>query len=253
MTNVYSFKAIDGSSDQEAFVRQNIVNSTYTSLTNGAQGLKNFPVFLAECFEHAVWRHERILAGGSKCGPISFHEFIHAPYPTGLDATYDTIRPLIEAPPHRELLKLWDEATQRSPGNPTGVNQYKKAEAGTLYNVQDTYEPSAPTGNTAQAGIRRLRKAAEAGDDRAQVQLQGVLDGRLSVNAACISMGWRKPTVTVRDEPVALFEAAARKTGALEMAKRAWFKMSIEEQEEFLEWASRNMTTVFQMREEQRL
>lgn len=243
MTNVYSFKSIDGDPETAARVRQNIVNSAHTALTNGAEGLKNFPLFLAECFEQGVWKHERILSGGSRCNPMSFQEFIHAPYPTGLGASYDVIRPLITA--DKKLLEAWDRETQRAPGNPTGANQHTKTEdGGSLYNIQDSSIPSAPTGTSEQAGIRRLRKAAEAGDSRAQLWLDDVIAGKVSVHRACVAMGWRKPTITLRDEPVALFEAAVKKSSAFETAKRAWFKMSQDDQERFLDWASQNMTTV---------
>jgi hypothetical protein len=224
MSNVYNFSAID-TPDAEARTRQDIVNSAYTALTNGTSGLKNFPIFLAECFEREVWKHERIFAGGSRCNPVPFREFIHAPYPTGLDASYDVIRPLIAA--DIKLLNQWDEAC--------GSNQGQRSDL--LYNIQEV-PPPAPTGTSEQAGLRRLRKAAESGDSRAQQQLEDVLSGKVSVHRACVVMGWRKPTVTLRDEPVVLFEAALKKSTPLETAKRAWLKMSQDEREEFREWTS---------------
>lgn len=246
MSNVYSFNDI-GSKDAEARTRQDIVNSAYNALTHGTEGIKNFPVFLAECFEQAVWKHERIFSGGSRCNPISFHEFIHAPYPTGLGASYGMIRSLIAE--DINMLALWDAETQRSSGAPLGNQNALKLDAQpegetTVDNVHDCSPPERPTGNTEQAGLRRLRKTAEAGDSRAQLWLDDVLAGKVSVHRACVAMGWRKPTVTLRDEPLALFEAAVKKSSALETAKRAWFKMSPDEQEQFLDWASSHMTTV---------
>ncbi len=72
-----------------------------------------------------------------------------------------------------------------------------------LYNVQDCFEappanaPKARTGNTIDAGLRRLTKAAEEGDSRAQMWLDDVLAGKCSTHRACVEMGWRKPTVTI--------------------------------------------------------
>ena len=75
------------------------------------------------------------------------------------------IRPLIEA--DIKMLALWDAETQRAPGN---VNRDPETGrlAPSLYNVQDRDQapPVAPAGNTEQAGLRRLRKAAEAGEGR---------------------------------------------------------------------------------------
>jgi hypothetical protein len=243
MSNVYNFSNI-GTPDGEARARQDIINSTYNALTNGTTGLKNFPIFLALCFEEEVWKKERILYNGSRCNPVSFHEFVHAGYPTGLDTTYDTIRPLIES--DIKLLALWDAQTQRGTGGANNPN--RDPETGRLMssalNVDNIHvedkAPPRPTGTAQQAGLRRLRKAAEEGDSRARQQFEDVLSGRTSVHAACVALGWRKPTLTVRDEPVALFEAALRKSSPLETAKRVWLRMSPAEQEEFLDWAGRN-------------
>ena len=50
-------------------------------------------------------------------------------------------------------------------------------------------------GNSAAAGMRRLDKAAQAGDDKAADLLRQVTDpaNPMTVNRACIAMGWRKP------------------------------------------------------------
>ena len=49
-------------------------------------------------------------------------------------------------------------------------------------------------------------------------------------------MGWRKPTVTVRDEPEALVEAAVRRSAPLEAAKLVWERLGTEDRAAFLEW-----------------
>lgn len=61
------------------------------------------------------------LSGAGRQDQISFDEFVHAPYPVGLGATYDTIRGFITNPEHRELLILFDKASERPSGNPTGA------------------------------------------------------------------------------------------------------------------------------------
>lgn len=58
---------------------------------------------------------------------------------------------------------MFDRAARRNSGNPTGANQHAEG----LDNIQGQERPKAPTGTSAQAVIRRLDKAAAAGDDRA--------------------------------------------------------------------------------------
>lgn len=54
-------------------------------------------------------------------------------------------------------------------------------------------------GNSAQAGLRRLEKAASSGDQTAAALLRRVVNpnDNMSVNGACVQMGWRKPTRTI--------------------------------------------------------
>lgn len=64
-------------------------------------------------------------------------------------------------------LPLWQRHSKRGPGNPTGANQH----GGNVDNINDSSpareEPAErPTGTSAAAGMRRLQKEAEAGNDR---------------------------------------------------------------------------------------
>jgi len=63
-------------------------------------------------------------------------------------------------------------------------------------NIHVDKVPDRPAGTTAQAGIRRLEKAASAGDGNAADLLRRVVnpDDAMTVNGACVAMGWRKPT-----------------------------------------------------------
>src|SRR5436190_2215139 len=73
-----------------------------------ATRLRNIPIFLKEAFERAVWKHNRLFAGGGKQEPISFHEYVHEPYPVGLgQPNYETIRAFITQ--DTELLALYDQ------------------------------------------------------------------------------------------------------------------------------------------------
>ncbi len=64
-----------------------------------------------------------------------------------------------------------------------------------LHNVQEVTATVAPTGNSADAAIRRLRKHAPA-------LLSRVLAGDLSPHAAMVEAGFRKRTITIKADPV---------------------------------------------------
>ena len=230
----------------EARSRQELVDDL-KNILDGFSNLKAFPGNFKIAMRDRVWAHKRQLAGGTMVEPIGFKAFVHDNYPVGLGIDYATLERLIADDIAAKT--AYDEIVAKEPGGQAGnqnalkINPQSEGETN-VDNVHVRFDPERPTGNTEQAGLRRLRKAAEAGDSRAQMWLEDVLAEKVSVHRACIAMGWRKPTVTLRDEPLTIFEAAVKKSGAVETAKRAWFKMMPDEQEQFLDWASRNMTTV---------
>jgi hypothetical protein len=96
--------------------------------------------------------------------------------PTGEDCRVELFRRLIQD--NNRALDLFDRARQR----PASLHIGDDGDA--LYNVQGT----APTGNSVEATIRRLRK------DRPDLHARW-LAGELSANAAAIEAGFRsKPT-----------------------------------------------------------
>lgn len=189
MQNVYSFTRTGTAEDDEAALRQEAVDAAHRALTHGSDGLRTFPLFLAECFERRVWEYERVFAGGTRQAPIAFHAFVHEPYPTGLGATYDTIERLIRGDVN--LVDAWTKLTQR----PVGLNQHAEG----FDNVQLLPDP--PTGNSVAAGLRRLTKEAEAGNEAAATELAAVKAGNKTVNAAMVNLGYRPPRIDrdVRD------------------------------------------------------
>lgn len=219
------------SPDEEAGrLRQDAVDSLHRALGGAVDGLRNIPIFLKECFEREVWKHERIFAGGSRQDQISFHEFVHAPYPVGLGATYDTMRGFIAQ--DVELLAMFDRASQRPEGKPLGTTK----ERDTVDNIhsispdncEKPFEPAPPaapprpTGTSAQAALRRLEKAVRENNERAIVLHGDVIAGRISPHRAAINMGWR------------------RKPMPLEIAKRAWNRMTEDERDQFRDWVAEN-------------
>ncbi len=83
-----------------------------------------------------------------------------------------SIRQLLTATEHAEAALLaFDREMQREPGGAN--NPCRDPETGRLtpkpLNVDNIHgeDSQRPTGNSAQAGLRRLRKAADGGDERA--------------------------------------------------------------------------------------
>ena len=135
----------------------------------------------------------------------SFVAYLTAQPPGGLSQKLDDVRPMILA--DNETLRLFDEAVQRPP--------YIHARD----DVDNVHVTPRPTGNSKQAGIRRLRKAA-ASDERAAELLRLVASHEMSTNAACVAMGWRK------------------KPCAFDRVVAAYRKLDADERERFRSWLS---------------
>jgi hypothetical protein len=222
MSNVHTFRRPSDPGENDAINRQDIVNSLHEALNDAIHGLRSIPVFVRLAFEAKVWQQERIFAGGTQQPPVSFHAFVHEPYPRGLGSDYATVRHFLGSDP--VALQLWDEASQRGSG--------RSAKAETVNNVNGS--PERPQGNTAQAAVRRLRKAAESGDTKAADLLEMVQTGAVKPNAAAIDMGWRKKTITVVDEPGAFFDAVRKRLPHAEIARRAIAAMTPAAKQEFV-------------------
>ena len=247
-----SFAATDRTRDPEeqfAEIRQKVVDSLHQTLDNAKHGWL-FPTFLIEAVENEVWKHPRKLTNNT-LPAMPLAEFVKRSYPTGLGTNFDVIEKLIAG--NERAMLAWDKAirgehggaregagrkpaitTDAPPHNPeTGeINvdnvNVDKEQGGTIR----------PTGNTAQQGLRRLEKAASAGDGNAADLLRRVVDpaDAMTVNRACVAMGWRKPTLTVVNTPDGLAAAAARVMGPLETVRRAWARASQEQREEIAAW-----------------
>ncbi len=110
-----------------------------------------------------------------------------------------------------KAMLAWDQAVRGEHGgnrNPSGINQHappkQPAEVkpdNILLDQKPQKSANSDYGTSTQAGLRRLEKAATAGDPNASAALRRVLDpkDKLTVNGACVALGWRKPTLTVTD------------------------------------------------------
>ena len=206
--------------------RSGVTKDCFDVARGGVQKVRLFPNFILQAFKIEAWG-ERYTPNKAVTRNASVMEWITSKFPYGIDMTVSALWLLLDAaeqhsdPEVRESavqakLKL-DEALQRPDGNPSIELQERKPDgtvgSRTVNNVHGSADR--PTGNTSQAGLRRLRKAA-ANDDRAAGLLQDLTTGKTSVHRACVEMGWRKPPPS-----------------PLEAAKRAWQRMSEDDRDEF--------------------
>jgi hypothetical protein len=201
--NIYKFGA--KGPDVDAAHRQQTFDELRDMLKGVAFAGKVFPTEFREAMKARLWEQERIFVSGKRIPPTSFHDFVHDQYPHGLDSDFAAIRRLIDPDP--EAVLLFDELTQGRQGERTDL-------------VDNINEVNRPDGTSKQYAVRRLRHAAEAGDERAVLLLEDYKAGRKSAHATNVEMGWRKPPPS-----------------PLEAAKRAWQRMSEDDRDEFREWA----------------
>lgn len=171
----------------QAAARQELVD-TLKRLLDGQSDLKAFPGNFKIALDDRVWECERVAASGRTIAPTTFHAFIHEPYPEGIGANYEVVERLIGG--DAEAVVLYTKASTRRPGAPEGNQNAAKTET-TFDNIQGCSQP-APTGTSAAAGLRRLLKEAEGGNETAASKLEAVKAGRKSVNAAMVECGFRK-------------------------------------------------------------
>jgi hypothetical protein len=118
----------------DARTRQDIIHSLHEALRGAVTGLKTIPAFVREALTERVWEKDRVFAGGSRQGPLSFHDFVHKTYPVGLGSTYDDVQRFLGD--DGEALRLWDEASGRQ-GERTNGNSAQAAVASELEDDPD--------------------------------------------------------------------------------------------------------------------
>ena len=113
--NVLPFgrRSLDDATD-EAMLRQEVVDSLHGALTHATDGIRNVPIFLKEAFTKKVWEQKRILNSGGPVPPMTFLDFVSAPYPVGLGTKLDVLRKFIAT--DIDLLAAFDQASLRNAG-----------------------------------------------------------------------------------------------------------------------------------------
>lgn len=149
----------------------------------GSQALKAFQGVL----ERELWRERVDPETGHVSHFSTFIEFVQAPPPVGLGTDFQTLWHFCSD--HPALLDLLDKSVKRPPGN----HSKSKNATDKLEETQSAIGVRHPSGNSRQAGLRRLRK--EAPELHAKV-----LSGELSVHSAMVEAGFRLKQITVSAE-----------------------------------------------------
>lgn len=208
------------------------VRGVSETLRSGGHGIDFLPVTLLHAIELKAWEAFETPMGNIYRN-TTMVQWITSKPPQGLGSSIDRVRQLLTATERAEAaLVAFDKEMQVAPGgahNLTGRNQHTPkvaCEKEVNVNNVNVDHPERPTGNTAQAGIRRLRKAAEAGDQAASRLLAQVVDetSKMSVHRACVEMGWRKAP-----DPLRVMQAA-------------WTKASQSERQAMLAWLNSQPT-----------
>jgi hypothetical protein len=232
--------------EQLAVMRQGLADSLHRTISD-AESCWMFPTILVAAISNEVWAHPRKLRYAT-VPPMPLLKFVTEPYPTGLGTTVDIIVKLISDNPEAQL--AWDRAVRGEHGgahNPEGIGG-KSGKQPIIVNVDNVNVDNGgtvrPTGNSADAGLRRLDKAAQAGDEKAADMLRRVLDPNdpMTVNGAAVIMGWRKPMISVVNTIESITDAAVKNGGPLKTVQRAWAKASQTEREEIANWVDEQMS-----------
>ena len=172
------------------FKRSSATDSAFSIIGKGRHGQELLPQCLLDAFECEAWKDRKTPNGAAVCN-ADFMEWVTAPYPRGLGTTPEIVRAILTSSPEagkaQQALLLWDRATRREGGRPTGET------------VDNIHSFERPSGTSAAAGLRRLDREAEKGNEIAARALEQVKAGTVSVHAAMVDCGFRKSTKIDRD------------------------------------------------------
>lgn len=164
--------------------------------------LDQVPSIIKSIIRDGMWRRRFERRLNKEVEFDSFAAFVNTPALEGLGYDYDTVKRICAIDP--EALDAIDRAMQRKPGKTWD----SRTQENTVDNINNNTRPD---GTSRAAGLRRLRK------DRPDLHQQ-VIDGELSVNAACVKAGFRK------------------KKTPLEQLQHWWIKADEATRDEFLDW-----------------
>lgn len=158
-----------------------------SALSKAEYGLADVPALLKAILRDNRWRHRRLASGGS-ADFDRFEEFVTTPPIEGLGADMPLIRRIVAD--DAEAQSLLEQAI--------GSRQGERSDL--FNNIQEVPRERAPVGTSSAAALRRLRAESEDNPD-VSVVYDRVLAGEISPHRAMVTLGYRKPTVTLPLDP----------------------------------------------------
>lgn len=180
--------------DQQKLYRNGLTVDTLYRAVRDSKAVDNVPFLVRQVLEQEMWREHTYEKTGETFRFDSFQQFVETHPPDGLGTKTENLFHLcLEDTAATELLDntLIAEATRRPEGKDAPIIR----------------RPAITTAR--QAGLRRLRRFAEQ-NASAEALRQSVLEGKMSVNAALVAAGLRKPRVTIPKDVQKATEALKR-------------------------------------------
>lgn len=167
----------------------------------GEQAFQTVPLILAKVIRKELWRNRKDQNGQPF---TSFESFVAHKLWWGLESSIDDLLAYCrkDEATRRLVLAAADRAMTMEEAGAKG-GRGKKADSNTTsFNRGATYS------------LKRLKR------DRPDLA-DKVIAGELSANAAAIEAGFRKKTITIPDDPVAITKALVRRFGVLDALRLA--------------------------------
>lgn len=180
--------------DQQKLYRNGLTVDTLYRAVRDSKAVENVPLLVRQVLEQEMWREHTYENTGETFRFETFHQFIETHPPDGLGTETENLFKLcLEDTTATEMLDtiLIAEAARQPKGKDKPISK----------------RPAVSTAR--QAGLRRLRRFAEQNKEAGMLR-QSVLDGKMSVNAALVAAGLRKPRVTIPKDVTKATEALKR-------------------------------------------
>lgn len=189
--------------DPPEVIRGRVIRSVEQAIRHGGKTLEQLPGLLVRVIDEDMWRGYVVDPTGEEVEFSSFEEFVTTDIPEGMGTTVQRLKHLCRDEP--PALDAIDRACRGKQGRRSDL----------FDNVQEVAPTPAPTGNSRDTALRRLR------DQRPDLHAR-VLAGELSAHAAMIEAGFRKRPQAVNE------------------LRKWWKKATDDERGEFLDWLQAN-------------
>jgi len=165
--------------DEQRLYRNGVkVDSLYRAVRD-SQAVELIPKLVEQIIADEMWREHLYEKTGETFKFESFQEFIETHPPDGLGTKIDILFKMCLD--HPSIMEMIDQTIQST---------NEKAQTDKL----KIKKPA--VSNARQAGLRRLRQYAERDEAVADLR-RSVLEGKISINAALVAAGLKKPRLSI--------------------------------------------------------